>query len=914
MHDTRKTKAQLIHELEHLRERIAALESRGPDEALRESQEWYRLLIQNASDITAMFDADGTILYVSPPVQRILGYEPEELVGKPGTDLIHPEDRGTMLADLAACLKNSGEITTAQYRYCHRDGTWRTLESIANNCLENPAIRAIIVSFRDVTERNRLEEDLHKSQELYRLIAENSPDMITIINPDNSFRYISPAVEQILGYSPEEIYEQMGFDHVHPEDRASIVAAYARLLQNPGELLNTRYRLRHKDGSWRYVEAVGRNVLANPAIRAIFLNVRDITEQKALEDALGTSEERNRLLVQNSSDIIGIMAEDGTPRYVSPSVEKVLGYSAEEAVRRYPLGEVHPEDKEEVTAAFDRCLQNPDELTTVQFRLRHQDGSWRYLESVANSQLANPALRGIVLNSRDITDRKRAEKTLAQSEYKYRFLHENLRDASATVNLKGRIVEFNAAFQDLLGYEPDEIVRLTYRDITPEKWHAMEEKILWEQIMKRGYSEIYEKEYIRKDGTTVPVELRSHIVRDEEGKEVGRWAIIRDISERKRMEEELVKTEKLESLGILCGGIAHDFNNILTAVMTNISMAQMYGDLEEEIEKMLADAEKASLRAKGLTQQLLTFAKGGEPIKKTVAVSKLVRDTVDFALSGSNVKCEHDYAQDLWPIEADEAQIGQVIQNVVLNADQAMPGGGVLRVKAENVTISEEDLLPLTPGPHVRISILDQGLGIPAEHLKKVFDPFFTTKQKGSGLGLSTSFSIVKRHDGSLHVDSRLGGGTEVRVYLPAVADGQPAEGRRKDAFFKGSETVLLVDDDEVLRGSIARALERLGYRVQTAADGGEGVRLYQEARASGRPVDLVVMDLTIPGGMGGLEAAREILAADPGARLIASSGYSTDPVMSGFLDHGFRAVISKPYRMEDLAETLRRVLTEEHT
>ncbi len=1005
------------------------------EETLRNSEERFRLLIQNASDITVMFDEDGTIRYVSPPLERILGYRPEELVGKAGTDLLHPEDRATMLTDLAKSLTSDDEPVTAQYRFRHKDGSWRTLESVANNCLEHPAIRAVIVNSRDVTERNELEEQLQKSEERYRLIAQNSPDIITIINPDDSFRYISPAAERILGYTPEEVIEHMGFDHVHPEDRPAAYGAYTRLLENPGELLNVRYRLRRKDGSWRYVEALGNNVLANPALRAIILNIRDITHQKELEDALrsseerhrllvqnstdiisilnadGTlryvspsvewtlgftpeeaieeatfnnihpedrratrailtecmkkpgsfataqyrllhkngswrdveavannqldnptlhavivnlrditdrkeledalrsSEERHRLLVQNSSDIIGIMAEDGTPLYVSPSIEKVLGYSWQEAVRRFPLEEVHPEDQQNVRDALSHCLKNPDELTTVHFRLRHQDGSWRYIESVANNQLANPVLKGVVLNSRDITERKEAERTLARSEYKYRFLHENLRDASATVNLEGTIVEFNAAFQEMLGYDSEEIPRLTYRDITPQKWHAMEEKILWEQIMKRGYSDIYEKEYIRKDGTIIPVELRSHIVLDEDGREIGRWAIVRNISERKRLEEELLKAAKLESLGVLCGGIAHDFNNILTAVMTNLSMAQMYGELGEDIEKMLADAEKASLRAKGLTQQLLTFAKGGEPIKKTVILSKLIKDTVDFALSGSNVKCEHDFTANLRPIEADEGQIGQVIQNVILNADQAMPEGGVIRVQAENVSIPEADPLPLGPGPHVRISILDQGIGIPAEHLQKVFDPFFTTKQKGSGLGLSTSFSIVKRHDGALRVESRLGGGTEVLVYLPALAEGYPAEGKKKSEFFKGTGRVLLVDDDDALRRSIATALNRLGYEVQTAEEGAEGIRIYQEARSSGRPVDVVVMDLTIPGGMGGQEAAQELLRVDPEAKLIASSGYSTDPVMSDFRAYGFRAVISKPYRLEDLGETLRRVL-----
>jgi len=758
------------------------------EETLRRSEERYRLLVQNSSDIVVTIDGDGSISYTSPAVERILGYSPEELIGQARPDISHLEDAKEMLDLLPRCMNNSGEPVAAQFRLRHKDGSWKHLESVARNCLDHPAIHAIILNTRDITERVALEEKLRQREERYRFIAQNSPDIICIINPDSSFRYVSPAAEQILGYSPEEVIEHMGFDHVHPEDRASALAKYARLVEDPNYLFNIRYRLRRKDGSYRYVEAVGRNGLANPATRAIFLNVRDIT---------------------------------------------------------------------------DRVL---------------------------------------------------AERTLARSQHNYRFLYDNLRDASATVSLEGTILEFNTTFQEMLGYDNEEILRFSSKDITPPKWHAMEEEILREQVMKRGYSDTYEKEYVRKDGSVVPVELRTHLLRDSEGRAVGRWTIIRDITERKRMEEELLRAEKMESLGILSGGIAHDFNNILTAILTNISMAQMYGDLDKDIEKMLADAEKASLRGKGLTQQLLTFAKGGEPIKKIFSIRSLVQETTDFVLSGSNVRCDHDFPNGLWPVEADEGQIGQVIQNVTLNADQAMPGGAVIRVHAENINISEENPLPLGPGPHVKISIADQGLGMPEEHLQKIFDPFFTTKQKGSGLGLSTSFSILRRHSGALQVESRLGGGTTVHIYLPAVPEGAAKGDTQRDASYRGEERVLLIDDDDTLRRSIGQALRRLGYEVECAEEGKEGIRIYEEARAAGRPIHAVVMDLTIPGGMGGKNASQEILRIDPNAKLIVSSGYSTDPVMSDFRAHGFLAVISKPYRIEALGETLRQVLTEKRS
>ncbi len=752
---------------------------------LRESEERFRALFEGSLD--AIFLADpvsGKILDANPLASELLSKPLTDIVGMHHRELHPPRLRERAQEGFQEHVEDgepSGPIETALFA---SDGKEVPAELLAQ-IVQVDGVPVLMGTFRDITQRKQSEEALRHSEERYRLLAQNSPDIITIINPDNSFRYISPAAERILGYTSDEVIEHMGFDHVHPEDRVATVAEYSRLLESPDEQLNCRYRLRRKDGSYRFVEAVGNNVLANPAIRAVVLNIRDISERVRLEEQLRSSEERYRLLVQNSSDMIVLMDQHSTVLYVSPTAERMLGYKPEELLGQTGLDFHHPEDKPGMLAAVNRCLENPGEPVLAQYRFRHKDGWWTWLESIANSCLDHPSIGAIVVNTRDIT-------------------------------------------------------------------------------------------------------------------------------ERKKMEEALEKTEKLESLSILCGGIAHDFNNILTAVLTNISMAQMYGELEEDIEKMLADAEKASLRGKGLTQQLLTFAKGGEPIKRAVSIATLLKDTIDFALSGSNVRCEQDLPEDLWHVEADEGQIGQVIQNVILNADQAMPGGGVIQVRAENVTIPEHDPLPLESGNHVKISIMDQGIGIPEEHLKKVFDPFFTTKQKGSGLGLSSSFSIVRRHNGALQVESRLGGGTKIHVYLPALPEGGAKRGAKRDASYRGEERVLLIDDDDMLRRSIGQALRRLGYEVEHAQDGAEGIAAYQRARTSGQPIDVVVMDLTIPGGLGGKDAAQELLRIDPDAKLIVSSGYSTDPVMSDFRAHGFLAVISKPYRIEDLGETVRRVLTGE--
>jgi CheY-like chemotaxis protein len=385
----------------------------------------------------------------------------------------------------------------------------------------------------------------------------------------------------------------------------------------------------------------------------------------------------------------------------------------------------------------------------------------------------------------------------------------------------------------------------------------------------------------------------------------------RDISKEKRITEELLKAQKLESLGVLAGGIAHDFNNILTAILTNISMARMYGDLHEEVSKMLADAEVASLRARDLTQQLLTFAKGGTPIKKPTSISGSLKGTTEFALSGSNLRCEYSIPEDLWLVDIDKGQISQVIQNLVTNAKQAMPEGGVIKVCAENVALSKKDAIPLKRGKYVKVSLTDQGTGIPEKHLQKIFDPFFTTKQEGRGLGLAISFSIMKNHGGWIQVDSQMGVGTTFSVYLPTSGKTTKPKEREKGESLRGEGRILLIDDEELVRRSAGNVLRHLGYDVEVARDGKEGITLYDKAMKIGKSFDVVIMDLTIPGGMGGKRAIQELMRIDPKAKVIVSSGYSNDPVMSSFREYGYRGVVSKPYRIEELAEVIRTVMTE---
>lgn len=504
-----------------------------------------------------------------------------------------------------------------------------------------------------------------------------------------------------------------------------------------------------------------------------------------------------------------------------------------------------------------------------------------------------------------------ALKALQDSEVKFRAIASTAADAIIVMDQRGNITFWNNAAETMFGYTREEAIgKELHLLLAPPSFHESYRRG-FEHFSRTGQGpaigNTLEFTALRKDGTQFPIEVSTSAIAL-----TGAWhavGIIRDITERKKTEAELLKLEKIESLGVLAGGIAHDFNNLLTVILGSVSLARRDAGLSEQSSKRLEDAERAAHRARGLTQQLLTFSKGGAPVKRTSSIREIIEESCDFSLSGSNVKCASSFGDDIRPVEVDAGQISQVMHNLMLNAVQAMPAGGTIQVTCENVAVGPGDPLPLTAGPYVKISVQDRGIGIPTENLSRIFDPYFTTKEKGSGLGLATSYSIIKQHGGDVSVESKPGVGSIFHIYLPASPQGLPARGSEPKGLVRGKGRILLMDDEESVCEVAGEMLKALGYEPAYARDGAEALQLYREAAEDGAPFHTVIMDLTIPGGMGGKEAIKLLRKLDPGARVVVASGYSNDPIMAEFRTYGFSGVMAKPYTLETLDATLRTVM-----
>ncbi len=623
-------------------------------------------------------------------------------------------------------------------------------------------------------------------------------------------------------------------------------------------------------------------------------------------DKLRETEVRYRTLFEQSPDGILIIDADGGIIEFNDTACLQLGYTREE-FEKLDISDMDPDQSpEEIRDSIRRALR--EGKAAFEVRHRTKQGTIRHVQVIAQAMVLSDRT---VLHTiwRDITEHRQTEELLRESE---NFLHTIIETAPQCIKLvgsDGALLMMNRAGLTMIEVDSLDQVKgkSIYHLVSPEYLDVFRD--LCGSVFA-GKGGALEFEMAGLKGRRLFLETHAVPLKSERGEVIALLGITRDITEQKKMEAEILRTQKVESVGLLAGGIAHDFNNLLTAIIGNISLAKAFTDPAGKTYKRLAEAEKASFRARDLTQQLLTFSKGGTPIKKVVSLEEIVKDAAGFALRGSNVRSDIVVPPDLWPAEVDEGQISQVIHNLIINADQAMPQGGVARVVCRNVVAGYERGAALKEGKYVELTIEDGGIGIPKEHLAKIFDPYFTTKQKGSGLGLAAAYSIVRRHGGHIAVESRLGVGTAFHVYLPAADSAAPEKVEKEKGVISGRGRVLVMDDEEIVRKVTGAMLGTLGYEVEFAEHGEEAVAQVKAAIECGRPFDVLIIDLTIPGGMGGKEAISKLREMDPGVRAIVSSGYSNDPVMADYGSYGFKAVLTKPYEIHALGETVRKVMS----
>jgi len=520
----------------------------------------------------------------------------------------------------------------------------------------------------------------------------------------------------------------------------------------------------------------------------------------------------------------------------------------------------------------------------------------------------------------EVTVRLNAQKELADEKERLAVTLHSIGDAVITTDTEGKVVFINNAAEELTGWTNGEAQgqpAATIFSLIDEKTGAAIASPV-HTVLETGRPTTLANDtaLVAKNGVIRSIADSGAPILDWDSNMLGVVIVFRDITHEKRIESELFKVMKLESVGVLAGGIAHDFNNILAAILGNIEVAAFrIAGKDEGATALLAEAQKAIMRASYLTKQLLTFSKGGNPVKDSASLPAVIQDSADFVLHGSKVGCEYHFPKDLWKAEVDIGQISQVIQNIILNAKHAMPEGGKIIISGANISDpASEPLLKSQEGCYVRLTIKDSGSGIPQEIIDRIFDPYFTTKETGNGLGLAICHSIIRKHNGHLLVQSEPDQGTTFTIYLPVHSmqinsSGTRQAGLESPARPIKSARVMILDDEMIIREVIRHQLTALGHQAVLVENGAEAIRMYETSQAAGTPVDLVIMDLTIPGGMGGKEAASIILQKDPNARLIVSSGYSNDPVMANYQAYGFRAAISKPFELTELQATIEEVL-----
>lgn len=768
-----------------------------------------------------------------------------------------------------------------------------------------PAFRGGVMQDRERS-KNKLMEDLLQ----FEMLLDAVSMIVFIKDTRHNFIKVNQALCDAVGMQREELEGRNVVD-IFPSNADEFIQADREVMRSQQPIKGLISQLETVQGKkWFQIDKVP-YFGSNGELRGVIDSAFDITVRKHAEDELRISEQKYAHAEKIGN--FGHWQRDYIQHESTHSVGayKIFGIDAAKFDSKSEsfLDRIHPDDRKILIAKAQNAYANQSTLNAEYRITNRSDGSERVIEAIGevyNDEQGQP--RGMIGTYLDITERRRMEEELRKSQEQYVALAEASPVGIFRTDADGNCSYVNQFWCQISG--------LTAAQAMGDGWQRAlhpddRQRVFgqWQTAVEKGAPFQSEYRFRTPEGVTTWLFGQSRIERDSDGRIIAYVGTVTDITERKRMAEELQKMEKLESISVLAGGIGHDLNNLLTSIVGNLALARLEEDAGQK-DDWLAEAEKASMRVKDLSQQLLAFSQGGPPILQKADIGALLKESVTFSLRGSHVSSDFSIADGLWTVGIDEGQINQVISNLIINAQQAMLAGGKVNVSAENILIEKHTRLPLKAGPYVKISVEDHGVGIPEQYLNRIFDPFFSTKENGSGLGLANSYAIVQKHNGYMAVESKVGVGTRFDLYIPATAEASEIR-ESQDALLPihGQGTILLMDDEESIRDIAVKIMSSLGYQVVTCSNGEEAIVIVEQVVGRGESFDAVILDVTVAGGMGAMATMRQLADIAPDVKVIVSTGYINNPIMSEYKDYGFRGVIAKPYKIREMSEVLQDVL-----
>jgi PAS domain S-box-containing protein len=863
------------------------------------------------------WDITTNVVQWSDELFRIYGFEPGEIA--PDYSLVveqmHPDSKNIFLQAIDKALKGEAPFEM-DYTFFRRDGSEAVLHTIGQvfrDELGTPVRMAGTV--QDITEQNQAEVKLRGSEDKFRTIFDSANDGILIADiAGNKFLDANRTICAMLGYSKEELL-RLGISDIHPEESLPSVIENFESMTSGDHPLVTNIPIKRKDGLLFYAD-INSSLISMDGQECILGIFHDTTERLHSEDLLRA--QGKRLAESQRIAHIGSWEHNLVTNEANWSEElfRLLGLDPANDNEDFNLffSMVSPDDQPLLKKSIEETLKLRKPFN-IDYRFLRNDGETRVMRAIAELIPDNSG-ELVVLSgtAQDITEQKEFEEKIQESEIYIRSILDSVDEGFIVVDHDYRVITANSAYCDQVGMPLNQVLgnfcyEVSHNNSRP--CHEEGEDCSVKHVFETGSAYTTCHRHLGPNGDLIYVETKAFPLKDESGKVTRVIETVCNITEKRLLEEERLKVQKLEAIGTLAGGIAHDFNNLLQGIFGYISIAKQVSDNNDESIHALSEAEKALNLTVQLTKQLLTFSKGGEPQKKPVDLQKVIDNAVRFALSGSTSNWHISNKEKPWPVKADEGQITQVVQNIILNASQAMADGGRVDITTRNIESTHLDLVEgLEEGKYVEITIKDEGLGIDDKDLPRIFDPYFTTKEIGSGLGLATSFSIIKNHYGIIRCFSTPGEGTTFTIYLPASLkiykrkQSQPIS--RTDI---NPAKVLIMDDDHMICNVAHKMLKKLGHSADSAANGEEAINKYQAAYEQEQPFNVVILDLTIRGGLGGIETLEQLIKIDPGIKAIISSGYANNEIISSSMDCGFAAFLNKPYDMNGLQSALQAAL-----